>query len=354
MSAARDFIELAMAECGASISKDIVLIPFSQAELARKFGLSRGTVAKYLLQLNGAVRRVPGDGIYVNEPVLNHVFTAASQPPPAPRPVNPVGLVLEAMTEALATLSALLAPDDNDGEGGAQWRANGAQLPKCAPCAPAEGRANGAHNSDPTPEKPPGDRHNPHPTVSASPSAFARLGGVGGVGSSQATYLPTAPPAVRAFGGAQNGAHFGQEALAAAEMITTRGERLADDADIESALAPVITASLRCSPPLPSRVDAKGRHWLSLYSRAELDALAGEALAKIRAGELTRSATAWMVAMARRGEEVYFAVHEVRPQERRAIAPEPDIDQVPVGEAWGFDKSNIEGLRGALRSESEA
>lgn len=345
MSAALTFVRLAMDAHGQPLGDDLVLISTSQAALAGEFGLSRGTIHKYLRQLDGAVR-VTGGKIVVDRSMLDRLGLAVAEVSHFPPVVlsaetaGEISFLLESMAATIATLGALLAPVAAVEEGRAGGRAGGApelmRAPCAPPCAPIA-RPGAPPGAPPTGEgETPGGQGFWPDDGPGNASGFGAFGGVGEVGSSLGSRDSELPSYLA--GGAPHGQ--GAPSSEASSTATTRRERLSDAGAIDAALATLAAAAARSSFRPSATVDAKGRHWLGLYSPDELANLAAHAVAKIGSGELTTSAGGWMVRMAMRGEMAFMAppVSASPPAVRHAVVDEPepvriDEDAVAVARA---------------------
>lgn len=264
MSAADVFLDLVIAAYGEPMpvadGGHVVVIGRRQSELALEFGLSRGTVAKYLRQLRPVVETTAAGDIVV------HVFRRAFS-----------------------------------------------------------GGAPAARRSRRAPDAPP---------MKGAPAANGRLHIPAGQAGRILVQRPGAPPVkgapaaqLASFSVSREGKNLASSALGAPSSGGAQDpKRISDDAAIDEAFAALVSYCRRCTPPLPTALDPKGRRALGQYPPAGLAHAAGEVLAEVKAGKIRRSPMGLLVAKART-DPAYFAVPLSGPE---AV---PVADEEPVAVA---------------------
>ncbi|MFP5376002.1 MAG: hypothetical protein ACLGIO_04355 [Acidimicrobiia bacterium] len=131
------------------------------------------------------------------------------------------------------------------------------------------------------------------------------------------------------------------------EEVQLASSPLPTDDQVDEALAPLVAYARRCSPPLPSALDGRGRRALAAYGPAELAAGVAEVLARLRAGQRIASPLGLLVALARDGAAEFFAAPAPAPAPTPAAEPEPvdDDEWVPL---WSWSPEDMAAARAGL------
>ena len=372
MSRALAFLDDALSRHGRPQGPDSVVVPCSQAELAAEAGRSAGTIAYYLNQLAGIVRREP-DGLVVD---LAALATARQRPLEQRRPRTaevarqlvasfgtgdevPIRLVEDdGRPPRLRTIAAALGLSPSTAQrhldalvaNGRLRRQMGSLLlwpegtePEAAPGPPprtAPGVAEDAHVligstllrvaqdlerlattllASTTAGSVPRVSRAPLALVSGETRGFAARGSFEGSNQLERKTSPSLEDPTRA---PVRGSGFADQPT----PVTSRTTALTDRAGIERCVAPLVALCNQLR--LPVSLNDEGRRWLALYTEDELARGVEEVVRQLRGqGPAISRPLGLLVAKAKRGDEDFFAAPPPAPVSVvRQPVPETDVE----------------------------